>query len=103
MQEPIRRARAGEGPSLVECMTFRHGGHHVNDPGLYLPADELARWKARDPLILLRQRLARAGVDEAAIAEIDARVETLMDEAVDFAAASPEPSVDQLLAEIAAS
>src|SRR4029078_1554787 len=33
MRDPIRRARAGEGPSLVECMTFRHGGHHVNDPG----------------------------------------------------------------------
>ena len=101
MQEPIRRARAGEGPSLVECMTFRHGGHHVNDAGLYLPPDELARWKARDPLILLRDRLARAGVDEATIAEIDERVERLMEEAVEFATASPNPSVDAFLAEIA--
>ena len=37
MPEPLRRARAGEGPTLIECMTYRHGGHHVNDPGLYLP------------------------------------------------------------------
>jgi pyruvate dehydrogenase E1 component alpha subunit len=103
MQEPVRRARAGEGPSLVECMTFRHGGHHVNDPGLYLPADELARWKARDPLIVLRERLARAGVDSAAVDVIDARVEAVLDEAVEFATESPEPSVTQLLAEIAAS
>ena len=103
MQEPVRRARAGEGPSLVECTTFRHGGHHVNDPGLYLPADELARWKARDPLIVLRERLARAGVDSAAVDVIDARVEAVLDEAVEFATESPEPSVTQLLAEIAAS
>jgi TPP-dependent pyruvate/acetoin dehydrogenase alpha subunit len=101
MQEPVRRARAGEGPTLVECMTFRHGGHHVNDPGLYLPPDELARWKARDPLTLLRDRLARAGVDAAAIAEIDERVEGLLEEAVEFATASPNPSVEAFLAEVA--
>lgn len=101
MQEPLRRARAGEGPTLLECMTYRHGGHHVNDPGLYLPADELQRWKAHDPLIVLRERLARAGVDEAAIAAVDERVERLMDEAVEFAEASPNPSVDGFRAEVA--
>jgi acetoin:2,6-dichlorophenolindophenol oxidoreductase subunit alpha len=102
MQEPLRRARAGEGPSLVECMTFRHGGHHVNDPGLYLPAEELAKWKSRDPLILLRERLAKAGVDEAEVTAVDERVERRMDEAVEFATESPSPSVEQLLVEIAA-
>jgi TPP-dependent pyruvate/acetoin dehydrogenase alpha subunit len=102
MQEPLRRARAGEGPSLLECMTFRHGGHHVNDPGLYLPADQLAHWKARDPLVLLRQRLGRAGVGEAEIAAIDERVEQLLEEAVEFATESPNPSVDAFRAEIAA-
>lgn len=102
LQEPLRRARAGEGPSLVECMTFRHGGHHVNDPGLYLPKEELERWKSRDPVDLLRARLLEAGVAAAEIDEIDARIETLLDEAVDFATASPEPSVDEFLAEIGA-
>ena len=102
MQEPLRRARAGEGPSLLECMTFRHGGHHVNDPGLYLPAEQLAHWKARDPLVLLRARLARAGVSEAEVDAIDARVEALMDEAVEFATDSPNPSIDAFRAEIAA-
>jgi acetoin:2,6-dichlorophenolindophenol oxidoreductase subunit alpha len=100
MQEPLRRARAGEGPTLVECLTFRHGGHHVNDPGLYLPKDELDRWKARDPLGLARARLVAAGLDDAAIGEIDARVEALMDEAVEFAESSPEPSVEAFLAEV---
>jgi len=102
MQEPLRRARAGEGPSLLECMTFRHGGHHVNDPGLYLPADQLAHWKARDPLVLLRERLAKAGVSEAEIAAIDERVEQLLEEAVEFASASDNPSIDDFQAEIAA-
>ncbi len=103
MLEPLRRARAGEGPSLLECMTFRHGGHHVNDPGLYLPADQLAHWKARDPLILLRDRMSRSGVADETVAAIDARVEVLMDEAVEFATNSPDPSVAEFLAEVAAS
>lgn len=101
MQEPIRRARAGEGPSLVECMTYRHGGHHVNDPGLYLPREELERWKARDPLLLLRARLAGAGVEETVVTAIEERVERLIDEAVAFADASPQPSVEEFLAEVA--
>jgi pyruvate dehydrogenase E1 component alpha subunit len=100
MQEPLRRARAGEGPSLIECMTYRHGGHHVNDPGLYLPKEELERWKAHDPLLVLRERLARAGVDEARLADIDARVEDRIEAAVEFAQASPEPSVEAFLAEV---
>ncbi|HEY5276751.1 MAG TPA: thiamine pyrophosphate-dependent dehydrogenase E1 component subunit alpha [Coriobacteriia bacterium] len=101
MQEPIRRARAGQGPSLLECMTYRHGGHHVNDPGLYLPQEDLQRWKAHDPLGVLRGRLARAGVEEAAIAAIDERVERRMEEAVEFASASPNPSVEEFLMEVA--
>ncbi len=101
MQEPLRRARAGEGPSLIECMTFRHGGHHVNDPGTYLPADQLEQWKAHDPLIVLRERLETAGVGAAAITEVDERVERVMDEAVEFATASPNPSLEEFLAEVA--
>jgi pyruvate dehydrogenase E1 component alpha subunit len=100
MQEPLRRARAGEGPSLIECMTFRHGGHHVNDPGLYLPREELARWKAHDPLLVLRERLTGAGVDEVRVGAIEARVEQLIEEAVEYAQASPEPSVEAFLAEV---
>jgi TPP-dependent pyruvate/acetoin dehydrogenase alpha subunit len=101
MAEPLRRARAGEGPTLLECMTFRHGGHHVNDPGLYLPAEELEAWKARDPLIVLKAHLAAAGVADEAITEVDQRVEQLIEEAIQFATASPEPSLEAYLAEVA--
>ena len=100
MLEPLRRARAGEGPTLIECVTYRHGGHHVNDPGLYLPKDELQRWKERDPLIVLRARLAGAGIDDDEIAAIDERVEGVVDEAIEFATASPNPSVEEFLAEV---
>jgi pyruvate dehydrogenase E1 component alpha subunit len=88
---------------LIECLTYRHGGHHVNDPGLYLPEDELASWKARDPLLLLRARLVEAGTDDASISVIDTRVEGVIEEAIEFATASPEPSVEAFLAEVGAS
>ena len=61
MTTAVARARAGDGPTLIECKTYRHGGHHVNDPGLYLPKEELERWRAHDPVDVLRQRLHRTG------------------------------------------
>jgi pyruvate dehydrogenase E1 component alpha subunit len=97
----VERARAGDGPTLLEAKTYRHGGHHVNDPGLYLPKDELAAWRARDPVDHLRRRLADGGMAEPDIGAIDARVEAIMDEAVEFAEASPQPDVEEFLAEVA--
>ena len=70
MQEPIQRARNGEGPTLVECLTYRHGGHHINDPGAYLPREELEKWKARDPLIILISYLKDAGIPDEEIGAI---------------------------------
>ena len=72
------------------------------EAGLYLPKDELERWKARDPLVVLRARLERAGIGEPEIAAIDERVEAVIDEAVEFADASPSPSVEEFLEEVAA-
>ena len=103
MAPSVERARAGEGPTLIECKTYRHGGHHVNDPGLYLPKEELARWRAHDPVDLLRQRLLGAGMTETEIEAIDRHVEAVMDEAVEFAEDSPQPDVEEFLAEVAAS
>ena len=61
----IDRARAGDGPSLIEALTYRHGGHSRADPGKYRPDDEVAAWKARDPIPAQRARLIAAGVAEA--------------------------------------
>jgi TPP-dependent pyruvate/acetoin dehydrogenase alpha subunit len=100
MQEPLDRARSGHGPTLLECKTYRHGGHHINDPGLYMPQEELAYWKSRDPLIILMQYLNESGVSEKEMVAIHKQVEKEIEEAVQFALASPEPSSEEFLKEI---
>lgn len=100
MKEPIERARMGEGPTLVEFKTYRHGGHHVNDPGLYMPKDEVEAWKRRDPVDILKKHLIGEGVDGADIGEMNAKVEDLIEDAIRFAIESPEPSVEEFIAEI---
>src|SRR5882724_4086307 len=61
------RARAGDGPSLIECMTYRHSGHSRADPAKYRPEGELERWKERDPIKIYRERLLQFGIGEGAI------------------------------------
>ncbi len=89
----VSRARSGEGPTLIEASTYRHGGHHVNDPGLYMDPVLLAQWKARDPLVLLR-----AALEPSAAEEIERQVTRDIEEAIEFGRKSPEPSVEEFLA-----
>ena len=63
-REAVERARAGGGPTLLECQTYRHYGHSKSDPAKYRPPEEVERWLARDPLDLARRRLRDAGVAE---------------------------------------
>ena len=88
----IARARAGEGTSLIEAVTYRHGGHSRADPGKYRPDDEVEAWKARDPIPAQRARLVAAGVDEATLDEVDAETRAKVAEAEAFARAGAEPS-----------
>jgi acetoin:2,6-dichlorophenolindophenol oxidoreductase subunit alpha len=87
----IERARAGEGPALIEAKTYRKGGHSRADPGKYRPKDEVEAWLARDPVALYRVRLADRGVDEASLDAIDAEVSAEVDEATERAKAAPPP------------
>jgi TPP-dependent pyruvate/acetoin dehydrogenase alpha subunit len=66
-------ARSGGGPSIIECMTYRHYGHSRTDPAKYRPAGELEEWLMRDPVKVLREHLVEAGVDDASIQEVEAR------------------------------
>jgi pyruvate dehydrogenase E1 component alpha subunit len=91
------RALRGEGPTLIEASTYRHGGHHVNDPGTYMPRDVLEAWKARDPLLVLARQID----DASLLTEIERQVGAELDEAVEFAKRAPEPRVDEFLASIA--
>jgi TPP-dependent pyruvate/acetoin dehydrogenase alpha subunit len=100
MREPLERARGGQGPTLMEFKTYRHGGHHINDPGAYMPADELESWKAKDPLVILRGHLEKGGCSLREISAMEAEVEDRIAEAVQFALNSPEPPVEEFLDEI---
>ena len=88
----IEQARRGVGPSLVEAITYRHGGHSRADPGKYRPDDEVEAWKARDPIPAQRSRLIAAGVDQATLDAIDAGARAKVAEAEAEARAGPEPS-----------
>jgi pyruvate dehydrogenase E1 component alpha subunit len=94
--ETLARARAGEGPSLVEALTYRHGGHSRADPGKYRPDEEVAAWKARDPIPALRARLIEDGVEAAALDAIDEAATALVAAGEAEARAGPEPSAGVL-------
>ena len=87
----IDRARAGEGPSLVEAVTYRHGGHSRADPGTYRPPEEVEAWLARDPIRRIEQELLEAGVEEGTLDAIDSEVAAAVAEAEAAARSAPEP------------
>jgi pyruvate dehydrogenase E1 component alpha subunit len=92
----LERARNGDGPSLVEAVTYRHGGHSRADPGKYRPDDEVEAWKARDPIPAARARLEAAGVPAADLDSIEAETDAKVAEAEAFAREAPEPSLDTI-------
>lgn len=99
--ESVALCRQGRGPVLMEAKTYRQMGHHVNDPGLYMPRDKLEYYKARDPVdIGRRYLLERGGASEEEARRIEAAVEREMEEAVQFAVNSPEPSAHEFLQEV---
>src|SRR3974390_1606049 len=99
-QAAFEKARAGEGPSLIECLTYRHSGHSRADPAKYRPEGELERWKQRDPIKLYKERLLQFGVTEDAIAKIDAEVRKVVDDATEACKAAPVPPVHILTTDV---
>jgi acetoin:2,6-dichlorophenolindophenol oxidoreductase subunit alpha len=94
------KARAGDGPSLIECLTYRHSGHSRADPAKYRPEGELEKWKERDPIKLYRERLKQFGVAEETILGIDASVKREVDEATETCKAAPPPALDILTTDV---
>jgi pyruvate dehydrogenase E1 component alpha subunit len=89
----IGRARDGRGPSLVEAVTYRHGGHSRADPAKYRPESEVQEWFARDPVLLYRTALEAAGAPTEMLTAIEADADREVDEATEIAKASARPSV----------
>jgi TPP-dependent pyruvate/acetoin dehydrogenase alpha subunit len=90
----LDKARSGDGPSLIEVQTYRHGGHSRADPGKYRPDEEVAEWMKRDPVVTYRQRLLDAGIDADSLDNIDAAVSARVDKAEETARNSAPPSLD---------
>jgi TPP-dependent pyruvate/acetoin dehydrogenase alpha subunit len=90
--EAVARARAGAGPTLIECKTYRFTGHSRSDARDYRSDEEEAEWAARDPLLVLGARLEPAPLERL---EADVRAE--LDDAVEFARSSPSPEPEEAL------
>lgn len=88
----VARARSGEGPTLVEALTYRHKGHSRSDPAKYRPEEEVKAWMERDPIDLLERSLLDAGVKEKAIDEIRKSAEQAVDEALELAQSWADPA-----------
>jgi pyruvate dehydrogenase E1 component alpha subunit len=96
----LERARAGQGPSLIEAVTYRHGGHSRADPGKYRPQEEVEAWKAYDPIDIYRGRLGRIGVDEAELDVIDKEVAEAVQRATEESVAGELPSPESAFTDV---
>jgi len=89
------RARGGEGPTMVEALTYRQKGHSRTDAGAYRPPGELEEWLARDPIARFERLLTEAGIaGRAELAELRERTEAVVRDATERAVAWSEPAVD---------
>ena len=98
--EALRRARSGEGPTLMEAVTYRSGGHSRADPGKYRPPAEVDAWIARDPLPMYHERLLSLGTPEAELSSIERQVAEAIDAATEFAKSGREPGDGSLLTDV---
>ncbi|MCD7443374.1 thiamine pyrophosphate-dependent dehydrogenase E1 component subunit alpha [Streptomyces lincolnensis] len=95
-----RRARAGDGPAVLEAATYRHFGHSRTDPATYRPAEEVERWLKHDPLDLARGRLTELGVPEETVTAADERARDVVERAVEAAKGAPPPDPREALTDV---
>ncbi len=96
--EAVKRARAAEGPTLLECKTYRWKGHSKSDQERYRTKEEIEAWKEKDPIKRFRETLVSEGViSEGEAKQIEEEASQTIAEALEYAMASPEPSVDTIL------
>lgn len=95
--EAAARARAGEGPTLIEAMTYRHKGHSRSDPATYRPEGELESWLERDPITLLEDALATAGVERDRLEAVRTQAEQDVLDALERARGWPDPDPESRL------
>ncbi len=98
--QAIRNARAGKGPSLIEALTYRHGGHSRGDPATYRPEAEVREWLSRDPVPRYRDRLLSLGVEEKVLRGIDEAAQQKVDAATEEARMAPPAPVRDIESQV---
>ena len=97
----MTRARAGDGPSLVECKTYRLRGHSKSDRNLYRTRDEIDAWRERDPITRLERDLAAHGrFTSAELADLARAAQLTIEQALEFAKSSPDPDPADLARDV---
>jgi pyruvate dehydrogenase E1 component alpha subunit len=97
VQEHLRLAREEREPTLVESITYRFRGHSAADPEVYRTKEEVQEWRKRDPITTYSERLKQEGlIDDQGIEDLDRKAIEIVDRAVEFADASPEPALESL-------
>ena len=100
-EKAVERARKGDGPTLVECKTYRQKGHSRVDPARYRRKEEVAEWLAKDPVKRLREKLLDENVlSEREIRQVENDVSAEVEEAVKFAVESPLPAPEEALEDV---
>jgi TPP-dependent pyruvate/acetoin dehydrogenase alpha subunit len=97
VREAADRARAGEGPTLIEALTYRQKGHSRSDPATYRPEGELERWLERDPIAVHERALREAGVPEERIEATRAEAQAAVEAALERAKSWSEPELESRL------
>lgn len=96
----VERARAGDGPTLIEAVTFRFEGHNYGDPGNYIPREEYDEAKRNDPVPRLRNLVLAQGVKEEELDGIQSSISGEIDDAIEFAFGSPDPVDNDLMTDV---
>ena len=100
-EEAVARARAGKGPTLLECKTYRQHGHFEGDPAIYKPKEEQAAWMEKDPMPRYAKFLVENGVmTQEEVDAVDKQVEKEIEDAIAFADAQPLPAVETAVVDV---
>ena len=101
VQEAVKRTRAGDGPTLIECRAYRHGGHSRSDGCTYRPKGEREEWLKKDSILRMKNYLIKEGIiTQEASNQLEEEVEREIEEAVQFAQSSSDPNPEDTLEDV---
>ncbi len=97
MEKAVKRARNGEGPSMIELLTYRWQGHFSGDPASYRPEGEVEKWKEKCPIKRLNEKLQSEGIDKEELIKLEEDALKEVEAMVEFSLESPEPDFEDAM------